>query len=185
MENDSFFLSDLVTDRPDPSLDFDEDVCPLCGSTRLEDGGTIQTLLGWIGSEEAKLSEASIQAHPDNPNHSSRQLICTECGLPFSKEVKKGNVWIAVCLPNKLLAGVPNCFEHYSYTCCHCGGLVRRHYTDMGGEKKAISLTHKNVDGVWKKLYRTFFRCDDCGKEVETTQDYYHVKQQPKETTNV
>lgn len=175
LTSDSFFLAPLVTDRPDPTLDFWDNHCPHCNSTDVDDSeGVIETLVGWSGNWHDGLSHQERLIHPHNPNHAGRGLTCNSCGLHFCKEVKRGNVWVTACAMNQLLAGVPNCFERYTYTCRYCGGFVTRHYTKLDGETPALGRQRgpDPTTGEWVRLYRTFWRCAGCGAELETEQDY-------------
>lgn len=169
---------ELVKERPDPTLDFWSDSCAVCGSTDIRDGGVARTLAGW--AQPAGLSRREAVVHPQNPNHTSRHIHCNACGSDLAYEVKGGNVWYSERL-GRVLAGIPSCFEPYTYTCRHCNGTVKRHYR-TSDDRPARGLGHHNVDGQWIKNYYTVFRCEDCQAEVRSEQEYYRKESSHDQT---
>ena len=138
-------IEELVTQR----VMLGEPACPMCGGD-YRIGETCTTLLGFSGSV--------------NPNHVSKLCICVSCGFTFTVEEKSGNVWITK--DGRVLAGMPNCFESYIYTCAFCGGSVARKHTKLDGITDVQSLL-TTKDGP---QYRTFYRCQACGRQIEVTE---------------
>ena len=143
-------LTDLVLQRKLEGPAF----CPACKRNDYKVVDTRTTLLGFWH-----------QNLPD-PNHVWETASCKSCGYGFTVEHKSGNTWITK--DGVVMAGLPNCFEQYSYTCCHCGAAVRRRHTELDGKTPAKTLlsTLLEVNGVVRQ-YRTFYECDGCHSKIE------------------
>ena len=147
---------DLVTERPDKSLRPIEGLnkCPYCRYRKLTSFGTSSTLTG-------------------GDNHQWTDYLCRDCLKSFVVEDKGSNAWIVEKNTGKILRGIPTCFETYVYTCKHCGGDVRRHYYKLDEDVYVDCLVTDIKDGKSIKRYRSVFKCDDCGEQVESENDYY------------
>ncbi len=153
-------LFELVKERPDPSIP-PENICPFCESTNVQEKGHSTTLLGSPPGEDW--------------NHHWRMCRCQDCEREFCHEHKNGNHWYVEGREgkaNKILKGIPSCFEGYAYTCTHCEGDVIRHYTALDGESKVTGLCTSSENGKWVKKYRIFYECQECKTKVETPEDY-------------
>lgn len=168
------FLS-IVTQRPE-ELDKDNPFCPFCGSHNLHLYNHIQTLVGGRGID---------------PNHHWMYFTCNSCQQKFVMEFKGirtpnttpllkrifkfnefYNVWYTQ--NNKILRGIPSCFENYIYTCNKCGGDVHRHHFDRGTRNDATMLTDwLGDDADQHRSYTIHFICQKCGAEVQSFNDYY------------
>ena len=135
-------LTELVTQRKLEG----EAACPRCGCD-FKTYGTGTTLLGCFG--------------PVDLNHTWDYCTCNACQFQFMVERKSGNTWITK--DKKVLAGLPNCFEDYIYTCVHCNGNVVRKHTAMNGETVVGSLLTTREG----KQYRTFYLCASCNIQIE------------------
>jgi transcription elongation factor Elf1 len=119
-EQDYSELFSLITERPDPSLDWNKPTCPKCGSTNVPDDGVISTLVGWFPAKP----EDDRTEHPGNPNSSLRVHHCADCGFDFNYGVKYGNVYVEDD-KGKILRGIPTGVPvNRRFTCAHCGGDV-------------------------------------------------------------
>ena len=144
-------LLDITSARP--LLRYQQSRCPHCGSKRIDLHATRTTLLGGGGDV--------------NPNHVWSEGRCQSCGRTLYRESKTGNAWFTD-ERGHVIAGMPSCFEGYTYPCAVCGGKVTRSYTALDGVSRVGGLCgdHSN--------YRTFYRCELCGHGGETTPvDYY------------
>lgn len=148
---------DLVTQRPDPTLDQQKPFCPFCNNESVHVIGRRTTLVGFDVIDT---------------NHVWIHCSCKACNKSWIVEVKGDhsingyNVWYTK--DDKVLMGIPTCFESYIYTCRHCGGDVVRNYYDKGtrNETKYLSIGKE-------KSYDTFFSCTKCHAEVWCSNDYY------------
>ena len=146
-------LLNIVLERP---LSKSNPTCPFCYSDNIFVGNTTGTLLGYSND-------------PD-PNHYWTFCSCNQCHQTFIREIKANNMWYTQ--NSRVLAGIPNCFEDYTYTCAKCSGPVNRHYTKLNGEK-TDTLCEEIVNGKTIKKYKTFYYCQSCGYGGETEKDYY------------
>lgn len=158
-------ILDVVRERPIDESPSDQSAsCPYCAGARLQNKGRATTLVGG----------------PPGTNHVWTDYSCNDCGRPFVRETKSGNVWYTTSRTEGIvLRGIPACFERYQYTCASCGGRVTRRYMRLDGVTKATSLGwRQNDQGSWVKDYRTFFDCNHCGKSTEVREDYWkpHVQ---------
>ena len=135
-------LTELVTQRKLEG----EPACPRCGCDYTVTEITT-TLVGIVDGIDA--------------NHKWESSVCSSCQFAFIVESKRGNTWITK--DSKVLAGLPNCFEDYIYTCAHCNGNVVRKYTVEDGCTVATSLL---IDKDGPK-YRTFYLCQSCAASIE------------------
>lgn len=142
----------LVKNKP---LIESKPTCPFCDSTDLIKHDTRQTTLGGIGK--------------GNPNHFWEYTSCTQCQSSFLREHKDGNVWYTQ--EDRVLKGIPSCYENYILTCAGCDGDVRRRYTQLDGETPLVNgVMRSGPDG---KNYRCFFSCDECGVGIEYPNEYW------------
>jgi hypothetical protein len=140
--------------------------CPYCHNTRSPDDVVCQghstTLVGH-------------QYGKDN-NHHTRNFQCRLCDKGFKVENKGAMVWYVEPETNKVLEGIPACFESYVYTCSKCDGDVHRHYYDMDLKDTVKFLSYgSDKNGKSVKKFRTIFSCDDCGNEAETDDNYFSI----------
>jgi len=105
-------------------------------------------------------------------NHRITSCQCNDCNEKFTYETKGiKNIWF-VGKNDKVLLGTPRCFEHYVYTCKHCGGDV--HYRNLS------SNTHKLADGTEYTIVKAGepqvyqFECMNCHEKVVSSNHYYH-----------
>jgi len=149
-------LLKIIKERLDPSLTMDNIACPFCDSKNVEELGHEQTLVdGCEGND---------------PNHHWHLHLCKECLMEFTVESKEANVWYT--FKNKVMRGIPTCFENYIYTCNFCFGDVYRAEYELDGETKITDgiLVYEPCN---KPMFRTFYECDDCGDSVESINRYY------------
>ena len=146
-------LLEIVKQRPFAA----KDTCPFCGSTALGVMGTKSTLIGSV-----------YEGTDDDPNHRWIYCRCTNCGRHFTEERKGRNVWYTK--DGFVLAGLPACFESYTFTCAKCGeNKVTKRHTALDGTTVVHALTA--YGGV--KQYRTFYSCSACKAEVEVPEEYW------------
>lgn len=103
----------IVTQNPIITID-DEDTCPLCNSSHLEQLGYQATMVG---------SNAEKFSHND-PNHYWFTMMCENCSYKYVKQQKRGELWYTLNDNETLLKGMPNCFESVIFKCSYCGGYV-------------------------------------------------------------
>jgi len=153
-------LFKIVADRPTDDEPTDA-ACPCCRSESVRQEGETSTSVGCFPGED--------------PNHHRVQCWCEKCGQSFTKEWKYKNVWYTS--GGKVLRGMPSCFESYVYRCLKCDGDVRREYTELDGETKAVNLMAVNEGKrgrqKWVRKYRTFYSCSGCGKRTEVEDEYW------------
>lgn len=149
MKEPAFF--ELVTNRPQEF----KNKCPYCKSTNIRRGGSTTTLVG------------------GGNNHIWTDTRCQDCRKTFTIEEKGNNIWLTD-RSGKILRGVPSCFERYIYECAHCGGDVDRTYTELDGITPTNSLSYEYNNEERIKKFRIFFECQDCGKKVESEEEYYY-----------
>jgi hypothetical protein len=147
----------IISNKVNHSFRRDEIVCPYCHSKKhTYSQSHTQTLVGGT---------------PD-PNHHTLICFCSFCAKKFVMEYKHANVWYSEQMPGskdlKLLAGIPNCFEDWVYTCSYCNGNVRREFRELDGVK--IKSMGRKV--FPKRDYRTFFCCESCKREEESETDH-------------
>lgn len=133
------------------------DHCPFCDSSNvsfLEGSGT---LVGYQGEKYSK----------QDPNHYTYIYYCKSCKNKHVKNFKREEIWITD-LNQKVLKGMPNCFENYILTCNFCNGDVERKYTELDGITKINSL-HYSFDDNGKQIkhFKEFYCCNNCGKIEE------------------
>ena len=154
---------EIVKERPDKKLK--KHKCPFCKKKNVQIGGMITTLVG-------------------GDNHEWTDCRCGKCGESYIFEQKGSNKWITQDRVVKF--GIPTCFESYIYSCNKCGGQVCRHQWE---KDKDVSVRYISYTmGSDEKNYRNVFKCDDCGVEIESTNDYYCsdsvIKQREKNRKN-
>lgn len=154
---------DLVKDRPDPSLNVKEPICPSCGSKDVENHGGWATCLGGFGGHD--------------PNHHWDSCHCRSCQFRFTMEYKNTypygtNVWYTVKTKtgSKLLRGLPSCSESYIHTCKLCDGDVFREYYDTRNNSKTTILSYGPKG---EPYYEIYYECSNCGVKVKCSNDYY------------
>lgn len=152
----------LVSNRSDPTLFVDGPMvsggiaempcrCPRCGSSNLQRGGVVTTLVG--GFRNDLLS--------GDPNHTWQDNTCLGCELKFTLETKEGEAWITV--DRVVLRGFPACFEDYVYTCSACEGDVYRRVIDKRTGQDATSIMY-DASGC-SAFHR--YECRECHRFVE------------------
>ena len=144
-------LYSLVTQRPDLTLSKSVIICPFkCRKSTIRVHSIVNSCVG---------------GYPD-PNHYWVTCKCEKCNKDFIQEYKTDNVWYTA--ENKVLKGMPSCFENYIYTCAYCSGEVHRKYTELDGVTPTNSLGSKiNEEGVWERDYREFYCCQKCPATIE------------------
>lgn len=103
----------IVSKNPIITID-DQDTCPMCNSTLVEQLGYQATMVG---------SNAEKFSHGD-PNHYWFSMICENCSYKYVKQQKKGKLWYTSHDNETLLKGMPNCFESVIFKCSYCKGYV-------------------------------------------------------------
>jgi hypothetical protein len=133
--------------------------CPFCKSENISDLGGSSTMVGFNGQ---RLSE-------QDPNHYWYHKRCGDCGENFIKQQRGGKVWITTEEGGSdvLLSGMPNCFEPVTFKCSYCGGYVIRSRMDLEAKNEVKCLSYENG----KKMFRTFYRCDNCKKKEEASNE--------------
>ena len=146
---------DIVSNKPE-KINHKKHNCPYCGSkkTKIELGS--QTLVGYLGKK-------------DNVNHYWDNGHCEGCLKEWTVEYVGKNTWLTS--NQKILRGIPSCFENYTYSCNKCNGEVRRSHYNKGTRDIAKSLITIIGDD---KQYDTYFRCEKCGQEAKSFNDYFY-----------
>lgn len=159
----------LVTERHDEKLVGKEIFCPFCGSEEVQTFGTRSTLVGYLGVDR---------------NHTWTECRCIKCQKEFTWETKGfDRVWVTDP-NNKVLMGIPWCFEGYVYTCKHCGGDVVRVYFDaktdeplkpfeINGKPSGYVISYEMKDGVNTPRQYPVFKCKNCGEKIKSENEYY------------
>jgi len=134
-------IFELIAERPDPQLRIDEYICPFCKSGQnVEVKDTVSTNEGGIGDGDF--------------SHEWNKCICNDCDKAFTQEHKSHNTWYTYTsgdIHRRVILGLPlclSCFNHYTYTCVHCKGLVRQ----LKIHKDGFTVT---------------FECSDCHTSAE------------------
>jgi len=118
--------------------------CPYCESNDCTIHSTISTAIGGDG------------------NHYWEDTSCNNCGEKFVHEYRSGKEWYTI--EGKVLKGIANCFEDYTYNHKNCGGPFKRFHTELDGITDTGSgLSYSNG----KPQYRTFWTCKKCNFKVE------------------
>jgi hypothetical protein len=166
-------LHELVVDRPLRGFLPGVKYCPHCkGGTRLELLDSITTLLGYTGSG------------PD-PNHRQKTYACGACDNVFIQHAKYDFVWYTT-KDSHLLAGIPACFETFTYN-CRCGGVVDRQFVQMDGatpKMGSISQSWNAATKTYDRDHRVVLRCRGCGRGAELRGDHPDEGDFPEETTD-
>jgi len=161
----------LVTQRPDPKLWKKGIFCPYCKSKEVQNFGTMTTLVGYFGKDL---------------NHTHTRCRCLKCNKEFTRETKGyDNVWFTDP-KGKVLLGIPYCFEHYIYTCKHCGGDVTHIWYDVATDKETpkiemndgslIQILSGDVkDGKTIQNQYPVFKCKQCGAKIKSSNDYIYA----------
>lgn len=161
-------LFSIIEERPDPTLSWNNPVCPFCSSKDLEDRGGESTCLGWF----PRVPEDDTTDCPGNPNLSDNHYICADCGKAFTYFVKYGNIWVEEGVPHleprNIVKGLPNTHlgKRANYTCTHCGEKAvaveenERKYKHIIAPPEEENLPYK-------------ISCSSCGVSVESTFDCY------------
>jgi predicted RNA-binding Zn-ribbon protein involved in translation (DUF1610 family) len=130
--------------------------CPFCDSEKVYEKEHMCTLVG---------------GDPD-PNHHWRTFECS-CGKKFIYQHKYDYGWITD-ENNLCVEGIHACFESVEYKCQKCGGTIKREHRNIdgknllaGGQYGPILQTNFDENGAHRQ-YRTFWKCNKCGSEVET-----------------
>jgi len=131
----SFELLGFVANEPITEKPSDRPTCPYCGSTDIERSAAYQTLVA--GSKDID----------KDCNHHWDHYTCHSCKKLCIREYREGKVWYTY--EQKVLRGVPNCFENYVYK-CKCGGDVYRRDSND----------------------RYLFECDRCKASMATENEY-------------
>jgi hypothetical protein len=154
---------ELVTQRPDPKLWKKGTFCPYCKSKNVQSFGTMTTLVGYAGKDM---------------NHTHERCRCTECNKEFTRETKGyDNVWFTDP-DGKILLGIPYCFEHYVYTCKHCGGDVVHKFYNISDDKEAqfVTVTVSSQKGIPSVHHQyCVFECQQCHEKIRSENDYMHA----------
>jgi hypothetical protein len=143
----------IVIERPDKSLKINEILCPKCKGSNIKIKDTSSTLVG--GRKE------------DDVNHVINNCTCRQCKFNFQQQHRHNNVWYTD--KNKILLGIPSCFESYIYTCKDCGGDVWRNYRGKNDEEVFTLISY--ADGT--KNYKIIFECTLCGRSIESDIEYW------------
>jgi len=143
-------LATITNNRPmEHSLD---QICPFCNSKEIKEIDHYMTLVG---------------GDPD-PNHHWRTFKCRECDKKFIYQHKREYGWITD-ENNLCVEGIHACFESVEYKCSKCDtGKVKQEHRETNGISILTGslLTTFNEYGKINH-YRTFWKCDTCGNEVE------------------
>jgi len=167
----------IVKKIEDFELSYNKTFCPFCKSADIENKGGRSTLVGFFGKNHSA----------DDPNHHLMSYTCKVCKQSFTKEIRCGVVWYTQ--NNRVLQGLPNCFESYEFTCYYCNGVVKQH--DVGGDTREAILENGDrliirkqpfIHGRSIKDYITMFTCESCGKSQkeiislkEKLRNYYYL----------
>jgi len=146
----------LVKERPDKSLKINKYKCPFCESKKITKSGSTTTLVGGRG----------------DANHVWTSCSCQICKKSFIHEHINNNTWYTC--EQKIIAGIPSCFENYIYTCAYCNGKIERHYLELDSDNEANFLSSREIDGVWKNEYRIVFKCNNCLESIESNIDHWY-----------
>lgn len=167
---------DIVVERHDPKLSKDQPICPFCGSKNISVTGGMSTLVGLGRSKSGKEYD---------PNHHWDNGACNDCHESWFIEwsqYEDDDMNVRDCVwytkDQKVLAGIPECFEEYIYTCSKCGGDVRKHYYDKGTRNVTRTLSqslgsNKSESSVECRGYDVYFACADCDAETVSSTRYF------------
>lgn len=143
---------ELVNERLNKKLKLNK--CPFCGKKDVSNHDTRTTLVGG----------------PKGVNHEWTTCSCNKCGERYTFESKDLNNWITQ--DGVVKFGIPTCYESYIYSCKHCNGKVHRHQWEKDKDEPVRYLKH--IFGSNEKNYRNVFKCNDCGSQIESENDYYY-----------
>lgn len=152
-------LFDIVANRP---IEEDPDsaaTCPVCATADVDKVESWTTLLG--GGPRI--------------NHVWTTYFCGH-GHSFVRETKGDNTWYTQ--DQKVLLGMPSCFETYIYTCSKCAGPVRQTITDKDDTTREVHVRSYSYEGEGSERkqirhFRIFFYCDDCHHGGEVAEEYW------------
>lgn len=159
-------IEEIVANKKTDELPSAEPQCPYCRTRDVQRSNLYTTLVG---------GGTGID---DDPNHTHESIYCNVCAEKSVRETCSGNVWYTS--QNKVLRGIPNCFEKYIYDCpCGAKASVKRYYADLNGQKNESSTTiteQIRIEGdetIWAPSYRVFFECSSCKMVKESSEKYY------------
>lgn len=126
---------------------YDQPTCPACGSADVTFGGTLTTLVGWVGGPD------------QNPNHHTQDCQCGACGLKYSREwvIRDKNAWATVWLdegeaiygrPVKTkyaIAGYPSCCTTGYLVRCRCGAWAKNRRSESIWDCSACGYSGKEM----------------------------------------
>lgn len=152
----------IISNKMLPLVEVVNIECPFCASQEVQKLGSRCTLIGYYGKYD--------------PNHVWVSCRCKSCNASFTQEYKGTengyNVWYTV--DNRVVLGLPTCYESYIYT-CNCGGEVTRKHIDKATNETAkYTITTIGGDGEVKSNAKIIFSCNQCKAEVESNTEYYY-----------
>jgi len=158
----------FIEERPDPTLDFFTETCPLCNGN-LPYEGHEETTMGFFLPEGLTYREQCL--HPWNGNHHTRRCTCAHCGASLVFGMSHGNAWVTercgAHAEARLVAGVPSCCgEHTRYTCSDCGGTVT-----VSRHEPRIRIPGEHHYG---------FACDGCDNASRAWRSHYEPHEPPR-----
>ena len=148
----------LVKERPNEKHWKSNYFCPYCNNKNIIFLNGSSTLVGYGG---------------EDMNHTCTTYHCNDCNKNFIRETKGNkNVWFTN-KNNKILLGIPYCFENYIYSCKYCNGNVHIKHLNKNDNKECPCLTYVVSNEKLECLQYHMFECEKCHKNIISENYYY------------